>query len=99
MNHTKTLEDLVNKLTKEREGLKVAYTSLQARHRKAMRTIELLMAQHDAEGEDEDGQPTKVDNGDIMRKLINEILHDEVLDSVSESAEADDTAAKEESED
>lgn len=88
------------KLTKQREYLKAAYTNLEARHKKAMRTIELLMAQHDAEGETDDGQPTKIDNGDIMRKLINEILHDDVLDSVSEVGEADDTTkTKEEPED
>lgn len=103
VNHTKTLEDQVAKLTKQRQYLKAAYVSLEARHKKAMRTIELLMAQHDAEGEVEDGQqqPAKTDNGDIMRKLINEILHDEVADSTDEAGEAEELAKtkKEESED
>ncbi|KAF2877400.1 hypothetical protein BDV95DRAFT_625299 [Massariosphaeria phaeospora] len=76
--HARDLEAQLGALNDKYNKLETSHTELNAAYEKLRKTVELLTADEDAEGEDEDDRTIrrKSSNSDTLRKVL-EILHGE----------------------
>lgn len=76
--HARDLEAQLSVLSQKYAKLELSHTELNGAYEKLLKTVELLLQDDDAEGDDEDGKSTRQKNSssDTLRKLL-EILHGE----------------------
>ncbi|KAH6611889.1 hypothetical protein C7974DRAFT_445783 [Boeremia exigua] len=87
--HARDLESQLSVLSEKYSKLEVSHTELNAAYDKLRKTIELLIQDDDAEGQDEDGTTThrKSNNSDTLRKLLG-ILHGEIKGAIPLKSES-----------